>query len=240
MHLVDHIFILLLFVVQPIYGAFESRRIHARADAGESLDRVGFYRNTMIGEWLFLMVLFVAWYLLARPPQDLGFVMPSGFGFWIGAAVVVAMAVVFLVSGHRVRRMTDEKKAQQVTALGKLTRFLPHTRPELKAFYRVSMTAGVVEEIVYRGFVLWYLTHMMPLWVAILVASAAFGFGHSYQGPANAFKCGLVGLAFSLFYVLTGSIWLPIIAHALFDAIQGVAIHELLSEDDDNLDAQIA
>ena len=83
------------------------------------------------------------------------------------------------------------------------------------------------------------MAQFLPLWLAIGVSSIAFGLGHIYQGPNGALKCGLVGVAFAVFYVLTGSIWLPIIAHALFDAGQGAAVHKLLQRDDDISDAQL-
>jgi membrane protease YdiL (CAAX protease family) len=108
---------------------------------------------------------------------------------------------------------------------------VPHTRQELRSFMGVSITAGIVEEIVYRGFVLWYLGLYMPLWLAIVVSSLAFGLAHSYQGPSGALRCGLVGLVFGIFYVMTGSIWLPIIGHVLLDALQGLTTREILRED---------
>ena len=238
MQFVDHIFVLLLFVVQPIAGAIESRRIHRLADAGQEPDRVRFYQHTMMIEWAFLFLLFIAWYLYRRPLQDLGIVTPAGIEFWIGVAAVIAMTIGLLMTGRRIKTMSAEEKEKQVAALGKLVRFLPQTKPELKNFYAVSLTAGVVEEIVYRGFVLWYLAQLMPIWAAVLVSSVAFGLGHSYQGPINAFKCGLLGLAFGFFYVFTGSIWLPIIAHALLDMLQGSALRELLQNDDEDLSPQ--
>jgi membrane protease YdiL (CAAX protease family) len=48
-------------------------------------------------------------------------------------------------------------------------------------------------------------------------------------------RAGLVGFAFALFYVGTGSIWLPIVAHALLDILQGVALYELLRRRNDEL-----
>ena len=68
----------------------------------------------------------------------------------------------------------------------------------------------------------------MPLWVAVIVSSVAFGLGHSYQGANGATRAGLVGLVFAVFYVVTGSIWLPIIAHALLDILQGATLYEML------------
>ena len=108
---------------------------------------------------------------------------------------------------------------------------LPHNRRDYRHFIAVSLTAGVVEEIVYRGFVLWYLSLLMPLWGAVIVSSVAFGLGHSYQGAIGGLRCGLVGLAIAIFYVVTGSIWLPIIAHAALDILQGASILEILRKD---------
>lgn len=104
----------------------------------------------------------------------------------------------------------------------------------------MSITAGIVEEIVYRGFVLWYLAQVMPLWIAVVVSSVAFGLAHSYQGATGALRTGLIGLAFGTYFVVTGSIWLPIVAHALLDLLQGAAIHELLRKEDDALESQLA
>ena len=68
----------------------------------------------------------------------------------------------------------------------------------------------------------------MPLWAALVLSSVFFGLGHSYQGKSGAVRTGLVGLVFAILYVVSGSIWLPIIGHAVFDILQGKMILELL------------
>ena len=75
----------------------------------------------------------------------------------------------------------------------------------------------------------WYLGHVMPLWAAAIVTSVMFGFGHIYQGIANVPKITLVGGVFAGLYLLTGSLWLPMLLHAVFDAVQGRAVCRLLS-----------
>jgi membrane protease YdiL (CAAX protease family) len=86
-----------------------------------------------------------------------------------------------------------------------------------------------VEETLWRGYMFWYLGHLMPLWAAAIVTSVVFGFGHIYQGIANVPKIILVGGVFAGLYLLTGSLWLPILLHAVFDAVQGRAVCRLLS-----------
>ena len=126
--------------------------------------------------------------------------------------------------------MSDTEKRKQKESLGFLAHFLPHTARDLRTFVGVSITAGIVEELLYRGFALWYLVQFMPLWAAVVVSSVFFGLCHSYQGASGCLRTGLAGLAFALLYVLTGSIWLPIIGHALLDALQGAAIFDLLRD----------
>mgnify|MGYP001091053060 CR=1 FL=1 len=142
--------------------------------------------------------------------------------------MIVVLTGLLLISWQRIKRASDEVKAKHADSLGTLVHYLPYTRRDLHYFYGVLITAGIVEEIVYRGFVLWYLVMFMPLWVAMAVSSIAFGLGHSYQGAGGAIRVALLGLFFAIFYVLTGSIFLPIIAHIVLDVLQGAAILEIL------------
>jgi membrane protease YdiL (CAAX protease family) len=228
MLLVDHVFILLLFIVLPLHGVFETRRYDAQESAGQPFNRIRFYRHTAIMEWAYLAALAGAWFAYGRPLADLGFVKPGGAGFWVGLAVLALFTGVLLFSWRGAQKSSADDKAKQRESLGKLVRYLPHNGRELRGFIGVSLTAGIVEEIVYRGFVLWYLGQIMPLWAAVAVSSFAFGLAHSYQGANGAMRCGLTGLAFGIFYVVTGSIWLPIIAHVLLDVLQGAALREIL------------
>lgn len=240
MHLVDHILVLLLFVVQPVYGVYEARRYTALEKAGRPMDRVGFYRSTALIQWVFLAVLVTAWITLGRSFEDLGFVSPGGPGFWTGATLVVGLIGFLLYAWRAAKRASESEKARQLEGLQEVRKFLPQTARELHNFFGVSITAGIVEEIVYRGFVLWYLMHLMPLWVAVIVASVIFGLGHSYQGISGASRAGLVGLVFGILYVGTGSIWLPIIAHMLLDVFQGGTIYELLRRRSDTMNPRAA
>ena len=232
MQLVDHVIVLLLFVVQPIHGAFEFQYYAARARAGLPAERERLYRQTAFAEWLFLILLIAVWIDFGRPAADLGFRSVGGPGFWAGVIVCVA-AIAFLVHTWRsLRKASTAEKQKHAESFGDMIAFVPHTRTELRSFYGVSVTAGIVEEIIYRGFLIWYLGQYMPVWAAVVVSAVAFGLGHSYQGAKCAMKVGVVGMMFGALYVVSGSIWLPIIAHALLDMLQGAAIHEILRRDE--------
>jgi len=240
MNPVDHIFILALFLALPLYGLFETRGYEARARAGEPFDRIRFYRHTAIMEWAILAAVTAAWFFFGRPFGDLGLTKPAGVGFHAGAAVLLLVIGQLLYSWRCAKRASAPEKAKQLESIGEIVQFVPHTRCEFRSFVYVSITAGIVEEIVYRGFVLWYLSLFMPVWLALAVSSIGFGLAHSYQGVKGAVRCGLVGLAFGILYVVTGSIWLPIIGHALLDVLQGAAIREFLRKDGEALEPQPA
>ncbi len=227
-HVVDHVFVLLLVVVQPIHGALAYRRIRARIRAGLVPNRTRMYSQIMATEWIAFTALAVAWSMLARPFADLGLVAPQGTGFWIGVVVVSILTAVLYRSWRNVGAMAEAEKAKQRVLLGDLVQFLPATEKDFQYFAGLSITAGIVEELVYRGFLLWYMTLYMPIWAAVLLSSAVFGLGHGYQGVTGVAKIFVVGTAFAVLYIASGSIWLPIAAHIVVDLLQGATILELL------------
>ncbi len=233
MHLVDHIFVLLIFVALPVYDVIDTRRYVARIEAGQPAKPVGIYVTTTIVEWLFLAGLGIAWWFLGRPITDLGFRNLEGLELWGGTTVLVLIIGLLVVSWQYTKRTSAEEKKRQVDGLGRMVHFLPHTSRDLRYFVVVSITAGIVEEIVYRGFAIWYLGSFMPLWGAVAVSSFGFGLVHCYLGVSGAVRAGLVGLGFAIFYVLTGSVWLPILAHIALDILQGLTAFELLRAGDD-------
>ena len=232
MHVVDHIFILLIYVALPIYSAIDTRAYLDAIASGRSPERIRFYMTTCIMQWVFFAVLVPTWWFLDRPFQDLGFKGLSGVRLWVGSGALIALVVTLVVSWQAVQRASEGKRKEYRDGLGQMEHFLPHDRRELRYFFGVSFTAGIVEEVVFRGFALWYLGTLMPLWLAVVVSSIGFGLPHLYLGASNAVRAALVGLMFAIFYILTGSIWLPILAHVAMDSLQGLTAIELLRSSD--------
>jgi membrane protease YdiL (CAAX protease family) len=228
MHWLDHFFIFLLVVVQPVHGAWSYRTAVARIKAGEDIDVKTMYWQTISLQWAAFVVLLVSWALIGRPWYYLTGATSFGLGFYIGLLVVFAVCVYLALAARTVAEMTDEKKSGYIEGLGDTVYFMPRTRRDLLIFDLLSTTAGIVEEVIFRGFVIWYLLHFMPLWAAVLVSSVMFGLVHSYQGLGGGVKAGLVGLSLALLYVASGSIWLSIIAHIAIDTLQGRISVELL------------
>lgn len=105
-------------------------------------------------------------------------------------------------------------------ALTPMMWFLPATSSERAWFAAVSVTAGICEEILFRGFLLHYL-HVfpwhLPLTPVLFIAAAIFGLQHLYQGRAGTVVNSLMGLLVSLLFLLTGSLLAPMVLHAVMD-----------------------
>jgi membrane protease YdiL (CAAX protease family) len=93
----------------------------------------------------------------------------------------------------------------------------------------VIVGAGFGEETVFRGFLFERLRRLLgssgQATAAILIVTAVlFGLVHyPEQGLAGAEQGTIMGLVFGVMYLLTGNLWMPMIAHAAFD-ITAVAI----------------
>lgn len=101
---------------------------------------------------------------------------------------------------------------------------LPKTLSESAVWCVVAITAGICEEIVYRGYFqrqLWSLSRSMP--VAIVLQAVVFGSGHLYQGGRPAAVTAIYGLAFGLLAAWRKSILPGAIAHSIIDIIGGLA-----------------
>jgi membrane protease YdiL (CAAX protease family) len=103
-----------------------------------------------------------------------------------------------------------------------LRALLPRSTGEKWAFAGLSVCAGLGEEVAYRGYVLTMLIPQLGLVGAVAVSSSAFGVLHCYQGPQGILRTGIMGAVMAVGLLATGSLWVPILAHTLFDVLAGV------------------
>lgn len=95
---------------------------------------------------------------------------------------------------------------------------VPATMQERILWAGVAISAGICEEIVFRGWLLATLHTLGLSGTALLVVGAvAFGLAHSYQGITGMVVTGLAGAFFCGLYIVTGSLLVPILLHAAVD-----------------------
>jgi membrane protease YdiL (CAAX protease family) len=64
--------------------------------------------------------------------------------------------------------------------------------------------------------------------MAVLVSSAAFGMMHSYQRASGALRAGALGALLAAPFLLTGSIYPSMAAHAAYDIVAGLLLADWL------------
>lgn len=102
---------------------------------------------------------------------------------------------------------------------------LPQTLPESIVWIAVSVTAGICEELVFRGYLqrqLWSLTKRLPL--ALILQAVIFGVGHIYQGWKPAVITAIYAVIFGLVAAWRRSIIPGAIAHAVVDIMGGLRL----------------
>ena len=133
-----------------------------------------------------------------------------GAGLIVGAVVGGVLLTVWGVRGAR--------REGGIIMLGDIAALLPRNRPELGWGAALSVNAGVVEEGLFRLALpaLLVIVTGEPL-SAFVLAALVFGALHAYQGWVGVLATTVVGLLFTLLYVVSGSIVLAMVVHVIFD-----------------------
>jgi uncharacterized protein len=105
-----------------------------------------------------------------------------------------------------------------------------HLRETIPLIAQVAVTAGVCEEIIFRGTIIPRLEAILPKnrmteALILLLSAAIFGAAHAYQAPAGILVTGLIGLLLAFVYVACRRLlWPVILIHVTYDLLGLVAI----------------
>jgi len=217
----DHALFVALALLFPLRAAWFGYRRLVRAPEPEvPRVRMSLYRQAIVLQWSLSAVTLVVWAWRGRSWAALG-LMPRATPAALALAVL-AVAGIVLVAFQRRRTLSSTAALGHVRdQLGHVERMLPRRPAELRRFYALAVTAGVCEELLYRGYLFWYLEQWIGLAPAVAVATAIFGFGHLYQGRRGVLTTALVGLVLGVLYLVSGSLYLGMLLHALADAHSG-------------------
>lgn len=226
----DQVLVVCITILLPIHDIlFWYPRLLRAAPQGVQRARRQAYLETVVIEWTLVAATVALWAYRGRPWADLGVGLRMGWGFWLALALA-ALAIV-LASWQRlslVRSQDPEVEAAVLQQIEKVRPLMPQHRADLGPFTLVALTAGICEETLFRGFVIWYLLALTPNVVAWVVGAALFGMAHAYQGSRGVLQTGLVGLGLVILYVLSGSLWIPMVVHAFLDVNSGLLAYAFL------------
>ena len=231
---IDHIFVVVLVVLFPLRAALSGMRRLRRASP-ERLPEVrqAVYFEAIALQWLLVAILVVLWVRLHRPWSGLGLIPHLSPGL-IGVGVGLVIVVVLLWRQRRAALGSAEMLERLRERMRHLEVMLPHSRDEWHRFIALSFTAGICEEVLFRGYILWYLVHWFGLLPAAGLTAVLFGIGHVYQGPKGILQTGLFGAFLAAVYVLTGSLFMPMVLHTLMDLHSGHMLYRAYQREADD------
>lgn len=193
--------------------------------------RVRAYQTILVAEWLLTIFVVARWAALRRPWSDLWLTPPNGWRLVVSLALVLPMAWMVWQQSRRLARMTAARREALRPTFGPFSFMVPHTLAEHRWFQVVSVTAGICEELLFRGFLVWALRPWLGLWGAAAAAAILFGLGHTYLGRAGFTRATIAGVVFGLIALITGSLVPGIILHALADLQSGMVGWAAFRED---------
>lgn len=215
---------IVLLLALAAVGALGYFTIHRVAAAG-NVGRLRFYLPTMVWEWL--AVGYIYWGLRRRGKsfrhiagerwKNAGAFfldVAIAFGFWISALVILAIVA------HLVRSPGMQQAARNVA---------PRDLFESLLWVALSITAGICEETIFRG----YLQRQFVAWtrnqvVGVVLSAALFGAGHIYQGGRATIVIGVYGLLFGILAEARKNLRPGMMVHAWHDSFTGLAVEFLI------------
>lgn len=222
-----------LFLFSVVLVGFASLvyfpRFKAAAMAGVPGVRRRAYRRTVIGQWACAAATLAIWIRADRSWTDLGLV-PHGAWFWPSVAFVIPVILFSLVQARYVARASSDELAEVKNKLADVSFLLPRTTSEARWFAVLSVTAGVCEELLYRGYLVWVMRPWLGTVGALAFGVALFAVGHAYQGWRGVIKTGVAGAIMGAAVLGTGWLIPAMVLHVLIDLNAGIVGRAVFAE----------
>ena len=193
-----------------------------------------YYGNSLVLIGMALASMLV-WWLASRPLAELGLSwgnLPYSGLAWTIIGIFVFLYALDLLSEVGTSDFRNTTRAQFKKDLS----FLPANLDEFLPFLLLAISAGVCEEVVFRGYFIRYFEWLfagngtLSIGLAIIVPAIIFGVSHLYQGRKAVVKIIAMAMMFGAFFLLTDSLWVLIFLHALVDILGGLVSWYLLGE----------
>lgn len=208
---------ILIGIVYPWYIGLTYEKVNEKIKLNSAWRMVD-YKKTIFIFWL------LAFLVLGNHAFSDGSKVPLGLSFnpSIIAAIISILIigiVVFLFTRLKVSRENAPAIREKMKGA---YQYLPKNKRELRWFVFLSVSAGVCEELIFRGFLVGFLTQQVNSWIAVVAANLVFAFTHIGSGKQNLFSSFVLGLIFSGIYYFTGSLLPAILLHTAIDLYSGI------------------
>lgn len=232
-----HIALLVILVTYQVIMSILDKRDIQKLSGFEITEnhRIKFYKETIVFGWVpvWIVLLFVS--ISSLTLSDIGLrAIALSNSTWLNIFIDIICSVIILALGYqtimyfisseyrsKVAAEISNKKdgnSQYDTVMSQI--LIPRSKVEKKWFLLVSLTAGICEELVWRGCLIFLLSNIFSsvnIIVIYMVSCILFGLAHCYQGMYGVIKTSIIAILFVMIYYVTDSIIPGTVLHFLFD-----------------------
>jgi uncharacterized protein len=207
----------------PALGYFRFRQSLARGNTLVSTRaKLTLYGKIVCSQWFLVAVMLFILRHHGLSARDAGQSLANAqLTLGVTCVLVFILAIVSTIVLMRVRRARSKNL---IRGMGRMQKLVPAFGLEMAAFVAVCLTAGICEELLYRG---WLMNILMAAtgsaWIAVGIGAIVFGVGHAYQGIKGVLRAIFVAIQLGVLYVLVGSLIPGQVLHAGVDLLIGVA-----------------
>lgn len=219
----DEILVFLLGIVLPFISGVRSREGFKDIVFTKSIRR-RFYLSNSLVQWVAAAFIVGYWLLMDRPLASMGLHGEPGAKMLLAWRLALLLIILYTSDILFSFRNQEAVKAS-LEEQDESTPFLPESFREFGAYGFMCLTAGICEEILYRGYMVTYFlphaTGAFP-WMALLFPALMFSLAHYYQGWHAVAKIYLLSVLLAGIYLASGSLWIGMGIHFLIDLTGGI------------------
>jgi uncharacterized protein len=184
----------------------------------DNVNRPAIYERTMLCEWALLVVVLVGvWWHGSSVLAVLGERWRSTRQFLRDLGIGLLFLIATIATGSLLDHGGHNAATQAL---------LPQGRTELGLWVALSISAGICEEALFRGYLQrQFIAITGNVAIGIVLSAAAFGAAHGYQGWGRALQIALLGVMGGVLAYWCKSVRPGMFAHALQDILGGILRH---------------
>ncbi|MFB5248813.1 CPBP family intramembrane glutamic endopeptidase [Bacillus cereus] len=222
------IILTMLFIYLTLGEGILGKRLYNRLKEDIQINqnaRVSFYIRTMSLLWGLTVIMLITSYSIDIPFEEYGLKLPNvnstiskqfgnmNISWLIGVCIGLIVPLIILKKNKVFQRYTEKQMSD-------VSEMLPSNYRESILWIFICITAGVTEELLFRSFMMNYLSQLFPALSTIgvlVISSIIFGLAHFYQGWKGIVGTTILGFMLGRVYVATGSIYPSMLIHMLID-----------------------
>jgi len=174
--------------------------------------------------WGIALLVFIMCFIGKISHEDIGFrTIKFKYNIWFTIVTLVLSGIALIYFMYQLIASLGSSKfiEKQMTDSNQgAIEVLPRTKQEKYLFSLLALSAGICEEIIFRGFLVFLVLAIfpcLPIYLVILISTLIFGIAHAYQGLQGVISTGLLAAMFMCLFLVTDCLLFPILLHFIMD-----------------------